>query len=448
MKDFEYKVPSPSIDENGELQVAYQNDDPVKIPDITFLYIAETDENGDVISAKGIDVANAWLMHLVINRDHQCVSLQSRSLIQYFNFLNETGMLWDEMPSRQNRRPTYRFKRYLEELYRSNDPNAKLSASTCQGYMRCVVNFYRYKLARKHPFDNPPFEHEIITVNAQGGATSMQATRSINVQTTDLRLRIAKSTTKNDVPNRLIALSKYEWQEMDSVLRKERRIIRNIDGREVIGSLAVEFSLIFLLMRYSGLRREEVRTLREELVFKPTLEELQKGYVVLRIGAICGVATKGSKEREIEIPTGLMKQLHEYTTSQRAIKRRIKYERIESKPTRIPLFLNNKGQMFSSGTLNARWIEVRKMMVKRIGRAFDHKQHNLRATYGVFRLHSLMDAGLPQSDALTFVQTKMGHSDLGTTLHYLKQVNEEACGDEKAERVYEYLFNLEDFELV
>ena len=62
------------------------------------------------------------------------------------------------------------------------------------------------------------------------------------------------------------------------------------------------------------------------------------------------------------------------------------------------------------------------------------------------RLYSLIDAGVPQSDALTLIQRKMGHSDISSTLHYLKQVQEEASGDEKAEHVYEYLFDREEFE--
>jgi len=86
------------------------------------------------------------------------------------------------------------------------------------------------------------------------------------------------------------------------------------------------------------------------------------------------------------------------------------------------------------------------MVSKRLGRDFHHKPHNLRASYAVFRLYTLLDAGIPQSDAFTFLQNKLGHSDLGTLLHYLQQVQEDASGAEKAEHVYDYLFNLSEFE--
>jgi integrase len=446
LKNFEFRTPVPGIDANGEVQVDYANEKPHLISDITLLYSLQMDDSGNVVEAKGIDVANNYLMHLMINRDHKCVSLQSRALIHFFAFLNDRQMRWDVMPYRQNKRPTYQFKKHLEALSRSREAESKLSGKTCQGYMRCVVNFYRHMIAKGHPFDNPPFEHEIMAVNVQGGYSSMSATRSINVQTTDLRIKAANTGRRDGVPNKLISLSKFEWDELDFVLRKDRRIIRNINGREVVGSLAIEFSFIFLLMRYSGLRREEVVTFRAPLVFRPAADQIKKGYVTLRIGPFCGVETKNGTEREIEIPAYLMLKLHEYAMGKRYIRRRSMYEK-ENSGVDAPFFLNNRGKQFSSGTLNARWGEVRKMMTNRIGRQFEHKPHNLRATYGVFRLYSLIDAGVSQSDALTLIQSKMGHSDISSTLHYLKQVQEEASGDEKAEHVYEFLFDHEDFEL-
>jgi len=445
VKNFEYKTPIPYVDQHGEICVDYVDESPVLIRDITFLYEVEMDTDGNVAHAKGIDVANAYLMHLVLNRDHKCVSLQSRSLIHYFSFLNDREMKWNEIPHRQNKRPTYRFKRYLEDLCRSKNQDSKLGVSTCQGYMRCVVNFYRYMLARRYPFDNAPFEHQVISISTQASASSMQATQSINIQTTDLRIKAAKTNNKNGVPSRLIALSAFEWTELDAVLRKDRRILRNINGKETVGALAIEFSLIFLLMRYSGLRREEAVTFKSSLITKPTTEQIANGYVTFRIGLFCGVETKNGKEREIEVPAYLMMKLREYVLSKRYTQRRSLYE--DANPdSDAPVFINNKGQRFSAGTLNARWGEIRKMVSKRLGRDFHHKPHNLRASYAVFRLYTLLDAGIPQSDAFTFLQNKLGHSDLGTLLHYLQQVQEDASGAEKAEHVYDYLFNLSEFE--
>ena len=443
LDDLEYRTPITFIDDNGELVITYL-DDPVQIAPITLLYQVELNADGEFYQANGVDIANAYLMHLKINRDQSCVSAQSRALLHYFSFLDEIGMQWNEMPIRQNKRPTYRFKRHLETMHRSVDPDSQLRASTCKTYMRCIVNFYKHFLMKNQKFENPPFEHELINVRIDASASSMKASQTVSVHTTDLRIRASDNTSKNNIPNQLMSLSTHEWEQLDIVLRFDRRVIKILDCEEVVIKLPIEFSFVFLLMRYSGLRREEVITLRENHVFNPSKEQLRKGYVNLKIGQFNGVETKYGKIREIEVPTLLLKKLYEYINSPRYIKRREKYE---GDKLLTPLFLNTKGSLIVSGTVNARWGEIRKAMEKKLGFKFKHKPHNLRATYAVNRLKALMDSGIPQSDALTFVQSKMGHSNLATTLHYMKQTEQEASGDEVLEHVYDFLFDNNNFDL-
>lgn len=169
--------------------IIYKLDDPVQVAPITLLYQVELNEDGEITQANGIDIANAYLMHLKINRDQSCVSAQSRALLHYFSFIGEIGMQWDEMPFRQNKRPTYRFKRHLEAMHKSTDPDSHLRASTCKTYMRCVVNFYKHFLMKNCKFENPPFEHELINVRIDASASSMKAHQTIGVHTTDLRSR-------------------------------------------------------------------------------------------------------------------------------------------------------------------------------------------------------------------------------------------------------------------
>jgi site-specific recombinase XerD len=444
LKEFEYRTPEPCIDENGEIQISYTDESPIRVPSITFLYLVDFDENGEMLSASGVDVANAYLLNLILNDSMKDVSLQSRALIQYFSFLLDEGTEWDEMPLRQSQRPTYRFKRYLEALYRSGEDGLK--ASTSKGYMRAVVNFYRYYIKVGYRFSNPPFEHELITVDVSTDASSMKKTKRVEVHTTDLRLRIP-SPQASDIPNRLISLTEHEWEELDVILRKDRRVIKYFDGElPIVTSLPLEFTLIFMLMRYTGLRREEAISITKELVVKPTKDQLKKGYINLTVGYFVGVKTKGGKDREIEIPTLLMKKLYEYSISNRYLSRLEKFQD-KNNQRWTPLFINSQGSEFSLGTLNARWTDIRRVMKVKLGRDFNHKPHNLRATYAVSRLKTLIDNGLSQSDALTFIQNKLGHEDMGTTLHYLKQTSESLSAFQKAEEAYEYLFSIDDFEV-
>ena len=443
LKPFEYRTPEPFVDENGEVKVRHSDENPIKVPTITFLYFAELNDDGEIISATGVDAANAYLLDLVINQSIKDVSLQSRALIQYFSFLLDEGMNWDEMPLRQNQRPTYRFKRYLETLYRSDDG---LKASTSKGYMRAVVNFYRYYLKVGYQFSNPPFEHEVINVDVSANSTSMKKTKRVEIHTSDLRLRIPNPQAQ-DIPNRLISLTDHEWEYLDIILRKDRKVIKFFDGTSpIVTSLPIEFTLIFMIMRYTGLRREEVLSIKKEVIVNPTKEQLNKGYINLGIGYFNGIRTKGGKDREIEIPALLMKNCYDYLISSRYQSRLKKHQK-----TNIgrwhPLFINNQGNEFTLGTLNARWSDIRRMMQIKIGSEFNHKPHNLRATYAVSRLKALIDSGLNQSDALTFVQNRLGHESMSTTLHYLKQIQETSSAFQKAEEAYEYLFAINDFEI-
>jgi integrase len=174
------------------------------------------------------------------------------------------------------------------------------------------------------------------------------------------------------------------------------------------------------------------------LIRKPTQEELQKGYLRLTIGGKDGVETKNSKERIIEIPSLLMKNLYEYTISERYLNRKKL-----SNAGNISLFINNKGDTFNNDTLNSRWSEVRNA-IRLDYPSFNHKAHNLRPTYGVSRLKQLVNSGMQQADALSYIQNRMGHSSLATTLHYLHQLNNPKSGDELSEIAFDYLLDLGD----
>lgn len=429
LKPFSYRTPKPYVDSNGEVKVAYLEEEPISIDKLTLL-VREVDGQYELVTP-----ANNYLLFLVIDRFHKCVSSQSRALLRYFSFLEDIGIEWDDMPSRQSKRPTYLFKRHLESQYK-DDHEDKLAVSTSKSYMRAVVNFYKFYISRGYQFKNPPFNYETITHYIDSGYSNMESKSKMTIQTTDLRLGISQQ--RKDTPQKLVALSDDEWEEVDHIIRKERMVVRYKDGVANTYPLPIEFTLIFLLMKYCGLRRAEVLSMNLSLIRKPTTEELKKGYLKLTIGGKDGVKTKNSKERSIELPALLMKKLYEYTISERYLNRK----KLNSE-ARIPLFINNKGSSFNNDTLNSRWSEVRNAVRLKFPN-FNHKAHNLRPTYGVSRLKQLINSGMQQADALSYIQNRMGHSSLATTLHYLHQLNNPKSGDELSEIAFDYLLDLGD----
>lgn len=446
-----YNTLSADVDENGELQIVESGYENTPINKSMFLFWLRTyigdEANEDIpkFMIEGIIDANVFLIDLLVNKNLKDISIYSRGLLHYFSKLSDWGCDWRQMPHIESKKPTYRFKRFLEESYRSKDKAEHLAGGTAKAYMRAVVAFYKFYLRKGEKFENTPFDFEELSLDISSDATNMKASRKIIIQSTDLRLNIPKQHA-GIIPKHLRALADHEWQALDRIIRIERMVLKSQFGQFFKTPLPVEYTLICLLMRHSGMRRKEALTFNEELLLSLVPEFGTPGYINLDIGPKQGISTKNDKEREIEIPSELVSQLHKYSLTKRFIKRKDKFFDDSNSNFRTPLFLNQSGQPIAKNTTNARWCEIRNYMKYMCDGDFVHKPHNLRSTYAVTRLFSLIDSGMPQSEALTYIQAKLGHEDIGTTLHYLRQVESKKSPEELAEIAIDHLFDIANME--
>ena len=379
-----------------------------------------------------ISVANNWLIHLKANLHRKEVSTQAQGLLHYFSFLSDIDSSWDSMPLRQ--RPTYAFKRHLKEAFKSG----VLAASTANSYMRVVVNFYKFYLSKNYVFDNPPFNYEIVKVDTASRHDFMRK-QSLIVESTDLRLGLPSDRRFNGLSRRLIPLSEQEWQLVEEICNDNKKGIVHTAGSQIEVPLSDEFLLALEVCRYSGLRREELITLRARQIYKPIIERCHKKYLIhsegLTLDPKIGVRTKNGTVRHAEIPTGLMEKLHIYINSERYVRRKRLFE--QRNP---PIFITQKGDYYSPKSLDARWAELRNA-IRVVAPSFDHKFHNLRSTYAVFRLKELLNRGLKEADALDYLQAVMGHKQRSTLLAYLKLSRQEKSAnqvfEESLERILE-----------
>ncbi|MFA0284590.1 site-specific integrase, partial [Vibrio sp. 10N.222.55.F12] len=144
------------------------------------------------------------------------------------------------------------------------------------------------------------------------------------------------------------------------------------------------------------------------------------------------------KTRTVEISSDLLQSLNEYRTSERRLKRVAKVtEKIEhldssnppftQKTIEIlercerhePLFVSQQGNPATGKSIEARWVEFR-AGIKHAEPSFNHRFHDLRATYGTYRLSDLIEAQLPVVDCMELLMGWMGHKDESTTWKYLK----------------------------
>lgn len=384
-----------------------------------------------------IKAANIWLIHLKLNLHKKSVNTQAQGLLHYFTFLNDIEMNWDEMPISARLRPTYRFRKHLREIYKSG----VLARTTANSYIRVVINFYKFYLGREYSFDNPPFKYEVVKVNSSSSHEYMRSDY-IYVDSTDLRLKLPNDTSYYGLSRELVPISNTEWEAVSKYYSVNKTGISKRNSGDVTVSIAEEFQLAVKLARYSGLRRSEIITLRMKAIYKPSSEQLKKKYLFhsngLHLDPRIGIETKNGTVRMAEIPSKLMQELYDYINTSRYIERRKLYEKLNHEYSHNPpILINQKGEAYSSKTIDARWGEIRNAVRKEQPK-FNHKFHNLRSTYAVERLKELLNSGIKEGSALDYLQSVMGHKNRSSLLAYLKFCEQE----ETANEVYESAINV------
>jgi integrase len=478
-----------SVNDHGELKTEYSKASPVHIKKITLLNMVGRDSTGKLVTFEPIEQVNRFLLAHHIDDHKQESDQYSKGLVHFFSFLLKIQELWDKeydkdvfdeltdlprpewdyMAKRKAHRITYQYRQALKDaVIKESDPDLKLARTTATAYMNAVIKFYSFHLRHGYKFNNPPFDHEIVTINFQASGTNMKSYMSKAVHTTDLRLNFPRSkrnsggatpSSRKDIR----PLTNTEWKEVEDILLKTKTVIKNVSGVLKPSKLAIEYSLFFLVSRFTGLRREEVASLHQGQVVKP---DHRKPFLRLGVGDQYGSLTKtrdgNNKSRKTIIPTNTMQMLYDYTRKDRYQKRLKKFKDLcKSKreagdiaffdaedgvdESKEYIFISSTGKPFFTklSDLNARWGEIRATVKANSGRTLEATIHNLRATFAVALFRALLRKTTPDM-ALAQVSDLLGHEDEKTTLLYLKIAQDEPTGDEIYEDILEFIGVFDD----
>lgn len=340
---------------------------------------------------------NLWLNHLTNIRRNKDINSSVRAIKRYWNFLEENDLQWDIFPHSKTLKPTYRF-RNDDLLYSARKGNIQFS--TASVYMLHVIKFYEWamyeRLIKLDP-KSKPFQYEVINVNNNGVLTHIN--RSFAVQSTDLRIR---KPAKNEDQS-LNPLSEEDLFAMISELN----------------NFSEEFIIHQLLQLQSGLRVEEACSFSLDLVFRPTTEKLR---YEIEIGPHVGIATKFGKTRKIEINHSLMLRMYNYSISERRFIKTNKSNYVAGIHT--PLLISNTGKPFTTNNIQQYYRRLRLKIRENHSIPFKHRTHDSRATYGTYRLSSLLQH-LEPADAMALIMGWMGHKDEKTTWKYIRYLNKD-----------------------
>lgn len=483
VKSFTYQTPIIILNE-ADLHT-YTTEKKTFIKKIILLNEVCRDRNGKILSYKPIYQVNRFLIDHHVTNGKQESEQYSKALINYFSFIISLQKSWDEknseedlvnenerprwdlMNKRKSQRLTYMYREALKAsaLDQSQD---KLARTTATAYMNAVVKFYKYHIRLGHEFENPPFEYEEFKIHFKAPFSSMKSNLSKVIHSSDLRLNFPSSqkTEGGYLPTAdrtLSPLTNIEWNEIEKILTETKTVIKNVNGVNVLGKLAEEYCLFFLVSRFTGLRREEVASLHCGQLKK--VEE-DKKFTYLGVGDTYGSMTKtkdgGNKSRKTIIPTTLMNTLYSYIKSKRYQNRLEKFKQLCVRKRREEdkaffevidgvdedknyLFISNNGTpiFLNLSILNSRWSEIRNTVNWNLSIKTNHTIHNLRPTFAI-NIFRVLLKNMASDRALAFVSGLLGHSELNTTLKYLKIAENNPSGDEIYEDVLDYLGFFED----
>lgn len=334
--------------------------------------------------------ANLWLNYLVNVKKVKDSGAAARAVKCYWKFLEKNNLNWDEFPKQKSFKPTYLFRNlYLLKSAKSGI----LKYSTAALYMNQIVQFYSWAMHEQLILideDSAPFEYELIKVHKHG--YNKFSRDNFVVRTTDLRI---KSPRLNTVQS-LNPLTEHELRCFTQALNKS----------------SVEFKIHQLLQLQCGLRIEEACTFPASVISLPKTMDKR---IEVEIGPHNGVHTKFGSIRKVEITSSLMRRMYKYLISE---KRELSLAKSPSFDFE-PLLINSRGKAYPSANVQKYFGNLRKSIRLNFNISFQHRTHDLRATYGTFRLSSMLEGGVNPVDAMTLLMGWMGHQDEKTTWRYL-----------------------------
>ncbi|EKF9517834.1 tyrosine-type recombinase/integrase [Vibrio parahaemolyticus] len=364
--------------------------------------------------------ANSYLFYLKAIKKAQDLSPCAQALRAYYQFLEDNGLNWDNFPPVKRLKPTYLFRSHLLKQIKQGE----LAHSTASVRMNQIVNYYKWLmhdgyLCIKNEKE-APFKMEFVSVQSYGTLAHISPT--FTIETSDLRIKVPRDAdSKNIRP--LSPLS------IDALSILTHNLLQTSEELRLQSLLAID----------TGMRIEEVATITLDALDTATpLAESQYRFEMLLCPRSTGVQTKFLKPRTVEISSSLLQSLNQYRVSERRLKRVAKLnEKIEQLGNEVPpfnqrtieilerserhepLFISQQGNPVTGKIIESRWVEFR-AEIRKVEPSFSHRFHDLRATYGTYRLNDLLEANLPVVECMELLMGWMGHKNESTTWKYLR----------------------------
>lgn len=323
----------------------------------------------------------------------------AQGLRAYKRFLDDYELRWDDFSSMDKYlRPTYMFKKHLQELIESGE----IARSTARGWMGAAVGLYRFLMQDKRMSFQPQNDPWVETTMGFEIRDSAGFKQVIEVTTVDVSIKVPKQDyawdRRIDDGGKLMPLTQQEQKALV-------RALRALGNRE--------YELMHYIALLTGARIQTVLTLRWGAFAAPP-NEVNQWPLKLRCGPGTGIDTKGDKPNVyLSVQRELYEWLHTYAISERAKTRRgvskLKQDQMNY------LFLSNRGGSYyeskddrnalresdtplkrSSSTGQNLRSFIADYVIPEIQKSipgFRYQFHDMRATFGINWVDAVMNGG-------------------------------------------------------
>ncbi|MEB3767280.1 site-specific integrase [Acinetobacter sp. MD2] len=414
----------------------------LKVVNITLcLKSTEFEKNGDVylnfpiiIQGDGhpSEILNLYLLKKLqrtIQYDFKTFASISNQLVDFQRFLEDEKLDCLKFHKLKQFNAIFKYRTRLIEHVNAG----LISVSSASHRINAVVNFYRFLVTEDlvdHQRYGLPFQdvYKYVAVDNEFGAR-----RKMAIKSHDLAIHVPAKAPNSEAIVDGGELSPLSVESQTVILKALQKSSR-------------EYQLMFYLALFTGARLQTICTLRiKNLIGR---EPDSQGFIRLPVGAGTGIDTKFQKPMTLLIPNWLAQDLKIYINSAQAQQRRRKSSYGDLDENYV--FLTKLGTPFyTSKAEQQELIEkikasdsfgtrlklyegeaVRSYLkvvllpeIRLIDPQFSSfKFHDLRASFGMNLLESQLQH-LPEGHsamiAVEYVQARMGHGNISTTLQYL-----------------------------
>lgn len=399
--------------------------------------------------------SSTYFNHLLIDEKKSTALLESvaSDLIDFLRFLEETELDILYLPAKPEKRVTYQFHTSLLQRIRLG----LISPSTARQRMNRILRFYDFLFEQNiftlEELKNKPYEKIKTYVSCVSTAGDIYRKQ---IDSSNLKIRHSpRPSYGNEIVDggRLHPLSTIE---------------KDIFLKYLEQHASRDLQLICYIALYTGARLQTICTIRafhiNELIAKQKVNTVDGTYTI-KVGGKSIIDTKGGYEHNLKIPAWLIEDINRYLCSESWQKRAFQsFYKIKDENY---VFLTKCGNPFYTslkeiedrnlGMISAhrkfsvhRGNAARQALSKIINLMHTNKEdinsftlHDLRATFGVDLLISASKHVNDIDQILPYIQNRMGHRSVMSTIHYVKYVAFTKMNDDVDKKFEKILYRFE-----